>query len=341
MTGPGTTPVVSTLAAKRGSDARRSITRGLSALAATLLFAGGSPAHALDLDREYGASSFKFLKLPLSPRIVALGGAGAALADGAGDLDLNPAAPASDSGRLVVGKGYPFSEFYGGSSHIIWSIPNRDYRILLNARYLGFDKINGYDELARTTTPYGAHTLKGQIGLAGRGWPGRGRQSRLQDLTWGFTANLAENSVAGANYRTAMVNVGMRYRVFEGMHAGLSVVNADFWGSEAKIEGNEDPFPPTAIQAGLAYARGLGAGFRAALAVDARTRNDEKLTWPMGLEVSWRDMIYARGGFPVAEQEPGIAAGLGLAWSMFRFQYAFQGHETLGPGHFWALEIRY
>lgn len=338
--------VYSTLAAWRRSAIRFRALRGQLILAAALAVAGGIPAHALDLDREYGASSFKFLKLPLSPRIVALGGAGAALADGAGDLDLNPAAPASDSGRLVVGKGFPFSEFYGGSSHITWSIPNRDYRILVNARYLGFDKINGYDELARITTPYGAHTLKGQIGLAGRGLTGgarkgMGRQSRLQDLTWGFTANLAENSIAGANYRTAMVNVGMRYRVFEGMHAGLSVVNADFWGSEAKVEGNEDPFPPTAIQAGLAYAHGIGAVFRAALAVDARTRNDEKLTWPMGVEVSWRDMLYARGGFPLAEQEPGIAAGLGLAWSMFRFHYAFQGHETLGPGHFWALEIRY
>jgi hypothetical protein len=43
----------------------------------------------------------------------------------------------------------------------------------------------------------------------------------------------------------------------------------------------------------------------------------------------------------VAEPEPGLAAGLGLAWSLFRFQYAYQGHETLGPGHYWALEIRY
>jgi hypothetical protein len=47
---------------------------------------------ALEIDREYGSSSFKFLKLPLSPRIVGLAGAGSALADGAGEIDLNPAA---------------------------------------------------------------------------------------------------------------------------------------------------------------------------------------------------------------------------------------------------------
>jgi len=300
----------------------------LSAALGLLLVSGGA---ALEMDREYGASSFKFLKLPLSPRIVALGGAGAALADGAGDLDLNPAAPAYDSAGLVVGKGYPFAEFEAGSSHITWSVPYAGHRILVNARYLGFDKVDGYDDLARPTTPYGAQTLKGQLGMAGRGGI----------FGWGATVNFAENSVAGANYRTAMVNAGARVRILEGLHAGLSVLNADFWGSEARIEGEEDPFPPTAVQAGLAYSAGLGRGLRASLAVDARTRNDEKLCWPLGAELSWNDALYVRGGYPVAEQEPALAAGLGLRWSMFSFDYAYQGHETLGAGHFFSLGLRY
>lgn len=300
-------------------------------LAAALGLLLAAPGAALELDREYGASSFKFLKLPLSPRIVALGGAGAGLADGAADLDLNPAAPAYDSAALVVGKGYPFAEFEAGSSHITWSVPYGPQRILVNARYLGFDKIDGYDDLARPTTAYGAHTLKGQLGLAGR-W---------RFLGWGATVNWAENSVAGANYRTAMINAGARVRLLDGLHAGLSAVNADFWGSEAREEGNEAPFPPTAVQAGLAYSRALGSGLRAAVAVDARTRNDEKLCWPMGAELSWNDALYVRGGFPVAEPEPGLAAGVGLAWSFFRFDYAYQGHETLGAGHFFSLGLRY
>lgn len=288
-------------------------------------------APALELDREYGSSSFKFLKLPLSPRIVGLAGAGSALVDGAGDMDLNPAAPMGDSGRLVVGKGMPFSEFEAGSSHISWSVPYEGYRILLNARYLGFEKIPGYDDIARPTTPYGAHTLKGQIGLAGMVGP----------YAYGATVNFAENNVASANYRTAMVNVGVQFPVWRGLRAGASVVNADFWGSEARIEGNEDPFPPTAAQAGIAYSHDFSRGIRASLAADARTRNDEKMCFPVGAEVSWQKFITVRGGFPIAEQEPGIAAGVGLAWAPFAFQYAYQGHETLGPGHFWTLEIRY
>jgi len=178
------------------------------------------PALALETDRQYGAASFQFLKLPLSPRIVALGGAGVALSDGAGELDLNPAAPASDSARLVIGKGFPFSEFRAGSSHITWSIPYHGYRILLNARYLGFDDLEGWDGLDQSTSKYGAHTLKLQGGLAGH-W---------RKLFWGATLNYAENNIAEANYGSGMANAGFRYAVLPGLFAGVSLVNADFWG---------------------------------------------------------------------------------------------------------------
>ena len=287
-------------------------------------------AQALETDRQYGEASFKFLKLPLAPRVVGLAGAGAALADDAGGLDLNPAAAASDSGHLILGKGYPYSEFQSSSSHITWSIPlESGYRILLNARYLGFDDIAGWDQKDDSTSAYGAHSLKLQAGAAGR-W---GR------LDWGATLNYAGNGIASANYTTAMVNVGLKYAILPGLNAGGSLVNADFYDSKAKEAGNADPFPPTAVQAGLAYTHGFGADWQASLAADARTRNDEQLAWPLGVEVGWRKTVFARAGFPLGEQEPGFAAGLGLRWSLFAFNYAFQSHSTLGPGHFWALDL--
>jgi hypothetical protein len=303
-----------------------------------IAIAAALPASALEIDRVYGEAGFKFLKLPLSPRVVGLAGAGAALVDGAGELDLNPAAPADDSASLVVGKGFPYGEFEAGSSHITWSVPFRGYRILVNARYLGFDKINGYDDLGKATAPYGAHTLKGQAGVAGK----------LQALSWGVTVNYAENSIASANYGSAMINAGARYAVLPGLHAGLSLINADFWGSKAQDASNPDPFPPTALQAGLSYARPVGAGVTAAVAVDARTRNDEELAFPAGLEASWHNMVFLRAGLPFGEQtfELGEAfsslhAGLGLRWSIFDFQYAFEAHPELSPAHFWELAIHY
>ncbi|HKP95848.1 MAG TPA: hypothetical protein VJ385_08840 [Fibrobacteria bacterium] len=296
-----------------------------------LVLAGFASSHALEFDRQFGEASFKFLKLPLSPRVVGLGGSGVALADGAGEMDLNPAAPAADSGALVLGKGYPFSEFQASSSHISWSIPAGGYCVLLNARYLGFDDIPGFSEQDRSTSAYGAHTLKAQAGVAGV----------FRKLHWGATVGYAGNSIANANYSSGVVSAGARYFLYPGLVAGVSAVNADFWDSRAKDAANRDPFPPTALQAGLAYSRALGAGFAAAAEADARTRNDERLVWPLGLELAWRNTLFARAGFPFGEQEPGFAAGLGLQWSLFRFQYAYQSHETLSPAHYWSLDIRY
>lgn len=304
-----------------------------AALAAAALAVLGVPVslQALEFDRQFGEASYKFLKLPLSPRVVALGGAGAALADGAGEIDLNPAAPAADSGHLVLGKGYPFAEFQANTSHITWSIPSHGYRILLNARYLGFDDIPGFTHQDQATSAYGAHTLKAQAGAAGT----------FRRLQWGATLGFANNNIANASYSSAMVNVGARYPVIAGLVAGASVVNADFWSSDAKDKENASPFPPTAVQVGLAYTQAFPAEFIGSVAVDARTRNDEEMVWPMGVEVSWKKTLFARAGFPLGEQEPAPALGLGLQWSLFRFQYAFQGHETLSPAHYWALDIHY
>lgn len=302
-----------------------------------LCAAAALPARALETDHGPGESSFKFLKLPLSPRIVALGGAGAGLADDAASLDLNPAAAAADSGHLVAGRGYPFSEFQAASSHITWAIPMRSgFRLLVNARYLGFDKIEGWDETDASTSAYGAHTLKLQAGLAGA-W-GLGASGALQ---WGATLNYAGNSVASANYSTAMVNAGARYALPFGLIVGASVLNADFWASKAKDAQNADPFPPTAVQVGLAWSHAFGPSWQAALAADARARNDEDAAFPAGAEVTWRDMITVRGGFPFGEPEPGFSAGVGLHWSLFRFAYAFQSHAELGPGHYWSLDMAY
>ena len=146
---------------------------------------------------------------------------------------------------------------------------------------------------------------------------------------------------ASANYAAAMVNAGVRYALPYGFTAGASLINADFWDSKAKDPENPAPFAPTAVQAGLAYARAFGADWKASVAADARARNDEDVAYPAGAEISWRDLLTVRAGFPFGEPEPGFSAGVGLHWSLFRIAYAFQSHATLGPGHFWSLDLAY
>ncbi len=296
----------------------------------TLIWVLNSSVWSLETDKQFGEASFKFLKLPLAPRIAGMAGSGVAAILDASGLDLNPAGAAAEGGLIVVGRGYPFAEFQSNSNFITWSLPIQSYRLLLNARYLGFNNIPGFLENNQSTTDYGAHTLKLQVGAAGV----------LKDVQWGLTGNFAQNNIAEANYATVMINGGLHYEVWKGLSIGASGTNADIWTSKAQYTGNANPFPPTALQAGLAYKQSLTSNLKVTGAVDARSRNDEELTWPIGLEMNWRDCLYGRAGFPMGEQEPGIALGLGLRWDVFQFDYAFQSHETLSPAHYWSLGIK-
>jgi len=287
-------------------------------------------AHALETDRAYGEASYQFLKLPLSPRIAALGGAGTALWDGAGEAESNPAASALDGSRLVVGYGMPFGEFGAKASHVAWNIPWGGSRIWLGARYLGFDAIAGHDELGNATTDYGAHTLKIQGGYA----------ASWRELQLGLALGYAQNNVAEATYSTGLFSLGAHYDLWRGLSIGASAINADIGAGKFRDSDYRTPFPPTTLQAGLAWAQVFGE-YSAAIAADARTRNDEEMNFPVGLEITWNRLATARVGFPFGAQEPGLTAGFGLAWSRLQLQYAYVGHETLSGGHFLSLEIGY
>jgi hypothetical protein len=299
--------------------------------AACVLCAPARAQGGLDL----GASSFQFLKLSLSPRANAMGGAGAALAEGAGEAEINPAAAAraqGQGGSLTLGQEYPPREFGTSASHIAWNLPWGERSIMLHARYLGFDKITGWDGDNNATTPYEAHTLKLQAGLAGSNY----------GFDWGGSAAYARNNIADATYSALLVNLGVR-RVFSKMPAGFSaggsVMNAALWSGKTKETGEAVELPRI-LQAGIGYSRIIRPGSRLSIAADARLPGDDDAVFPVGAEYGFMDALYLRAGYPVGDPDNGLGLGVGLKWSRFGFNYAYKGHSALSGGHGWTLEIR-
>ena len=297
--------------------------------AATLGFVLLSPADALETGLELGQSSFKFLKLSLSPRSTAMGGAGTGLVEGAGESDLNPAAAALGGGALVLGQEYPPQEFGTTASHLSWSLPWGERRITLNTRYLGFDKIPGWDGTGTSTTAYDAYTYKVQAGLAGTEF----------GFAYGASLAYAQNNIAEASYSAALLNLGLYRDLGHGVSVGGSMMNADFYTGTSK-PGGEKPLPPVIFQAGLGYVRPLRPGMRVAAAMDVRKVNDEDLVFPAGAELMVMDALFIRAGYPFGDPDNGIGLGFGLKWSRFGFNYAYKGHSALSGGHGWTLEIR-
>jgi hypothetical protein len=301
--------------------------KALFALAMLPLTAGS--ASALDTGLQLGASSFKFLKLPLSPRATAMGGAGTGLVEGAGESELNPAAAARGPGALILGQEYPPQEFGTTASHLSWSLPWGERRITLNTRYLGFDKIPGWDGSGNATTAYDAYTLKLQAGLAGT----------AMGFAYGASAAYAQNNIAEATYSAALLNAGLHRDLGRGFSAGASAMNVDFWTSSSKSNG-EKPAAPAIFQAGLGYVRPLRPGMRVAAAVDARKVNDEDVVFPVGAEMMFMDALFVRAGYPVGDPDNGFGLGFGLKWNRFGFNYAYKSHSQLSGAHGWTLEIR-
>lgn len=316
-----------------GLFARKSAARlpaaSFSGFCALALLLAAPGAQALETDRFAGEAGFQFLKLPLSPRITALGGAGAAIADGVGEMDLNPAAGATGGGRLVLGYGQPYAEFGASGSHLHVGAPWGRERVLIGLRYLGFDDIAGYDATDQATADYGAHTYKFQAGLAGNRW----------GFDYGATLGFAQNHIAEATYSLGLASLGLRRALPWGFSAGASLVNADFWSHSST--GGGDIFPPTAAQAGLAHTQVWPREFRTVLAADLRTRNDEETEALLGFEGVWREMLSLRLGYPVGEADAALSAGVGVFFQRFRVQYAYQGHAALSAAHYGSLEIAY
>jgi hypothetical protein len=282
-------------------------------------------------NRGYGEAGFQFLKLHMAPRTQALAGSGAALQKSSLEAgDINPASAVGDSGVLYLGQGWGPEETKSMTPNITWSLPAGRFSLFLGVRFLRFEELRGFDDDNKPKTNYGAHTFRIQAGLAGKN----------KSLSWGASLNYAEHSVAFARYRSYLLDLGFQYELFRGLVLGAAANNADFHTSAPIYSGNEI-FPPTVLRAGAAYTFSPVPVITVTAVLDARTRNDEKMNLPSGLEFGWQDVLFLRTGYAFMEPETAQQFGAGVKWRPFVFDYAYKRHKTLGPGHNIALGIRF
>ncbi|MFC1585349.1 hypothetical protein ACFL5V_07370 [Fibrobacterota bacterium] len=302
----------------------------LSALLVFFLLAGRPYSQFWDFDHTYGEASYQLLKLHLSPRTGSMAGAGAAMNGSAlRAADINPASASSDSGMIYLGYALPFGEFKGKIPHLTWNVPVAGYKLFVNTRFMGIDDIRGFDEDDNPTSAYGSHTFKALAGMAGI----------YRNIHWGLSFGYVLNSISYANYSSFVFDAGLQQQLLGGLWLGAALTNADLWGSEATNPENEDPFPPTTVRMGLAYLIKVSKSIGLAITSDARTRRDEKLNFPGGVEINWREILFFRTGYSFSEPGAAFCLGAGIRWGRFVFDYALQRHRTLSPGNYWSLGV--
>ena len=126
---------------------------------------------------------------------------------------------------------------------------------------------------------------------------------------------------------------------------GLEIVVADTTARDSKLSKITKKFSvPLTFRLGI-QKDVLGGDdestSRLTVSADAINPIDYTVYGGIGLEYSWRDMAFIRGGTKLFHDTAGLSLGGGLKWSMFAVDYAYVNYGILKETHQFGLSLEF
>ncbi len=304
-------------------------------------------AHSLLAVSKSGTSAAQFLKIGVGPRATALGGAFTALANDVSALYWNPAGAAwiadrqfivthtewfADINHEFAGLNIPISRAAAiGLSFCTLTIPDMEQTTIQEPEGTGiyFD----VQDISLGMTYSRKMTERFSFGLSVK---------YIQQKLFNESASTFAVDLGG------LLNTG-----FKGMRMGIAMTN---FGGKLKLEGrdlivNFEDTParletqnwplPISFRFGLAMdIIGLREGLmlkesqRLTVLVDGSNINDSKETMSLGIEYSWNENFFLRGGYRINHDMEDLSAGIGTQFPvqhwMIQADYAITNYGDLG-----------
>jgi len=154
----------------------------------------------------------------------------------------------------------------------------------------------------------------------------------------------------GSNFDTGIFGITLGMSVsnfgpdvqFQGQ--GLEIQVPDTIDVDGVVKRRTQKFPvPLIFRLGLKKdvlgIGGLGEEHRLTVSVDGIDPIDYVLNFSLGVEYSWRDMLYARGGTHLLHDTAGSSIGGGLKWRMIMVDYAFVSYGILNSTHQFGISL--
>jgi hypothetical protein len=305
-----------------------------------LCFAG--PVWASEFD-NVGTSGAQFLKLDVDARVVGLGGANAAVTQGAMALYYNPASIA-----LMDERGLAFS-------YTDW-IADIRYNYLAYATPIsGFGNIGVHvavltmDDMERTTLEQPDGT--GEMFGANSWVVGISTAHQLTNrFSFGVTAKYIREKISELSSGAIAFDVGtIYYTGFRNLRIAMSTRNfgtdTKFNGTELETTYDQDNNPSTApveirlntqshplplsFRVGIAYDFEFDENSKLLAALDGYNTRDQGQQGNVGFEYSWQDRLALRAGYKIRADEEGLALGGG-------YDFDISGFGNLGINYAWA-----
>ena len=288
-----------------------------------ILFLGVSTGRATDIHCKAGSKGLSFLKVGLGARAAALGGAYVAAADDATGPLWNPAGlTAVDGPELVFVHSQWFqdvrSEFVGGA------VKNGE-----NGFGFGFlmSTVGEIEQRAPETGKLIGTFSAYDIALSGA----YARKVR-DEVSLGLTLKVLYEKMYVYSSSGIALDLGVRIAPgIDDLSVGAVLQNIGRMGA---MRDEETPLPFTA-KAGVAYCVGAESlKGTLLLTADISKASDYWTTVHTGLEYRLDRRLALRGGCSFGQDERSFSAGIGLAFNIYRLDYAYAPFDLdLGDTH--------
>jgi hypothetical protein len=294
--------------------------------------------------QRVGISTAEFLKIGVGGRASALGEAFVAVANDASALYWNPAGLVQFKDDQVM------------FSHNIWVVDiNHDF---VGAVY-HLDESNAFGVSLTSlsmqdmpvTTEFqpngtGEYFSVGDIAL-GVSYS----RKMTEQFSFGATIKYIESTLASLKMRGVMIDLGTYY--WTGLGSTRFAVAVSNFGNQLAPDGKvvlvgkrsnsqwQSFSPPTVFRIGFAFEPYQDEINRMTASIQLNHPNDNSENVSTGLEYSWRNMFYLRGGykFNVDEQNFSFGAGINLPVSIANVtvDYAYSNFVKLGTAHRFSI----
>ena len=304
---------------------------------------------------KVGTSAANWLKIESGVRGISMGGSQVASGVGLSGVFYNPASISFTESSEVY---YSKSNYLAGITHNTLGYVTR----ITSSDYLGlylFYLDSGEMEVTTVISPDGTGEMFSVLDLSIRLIYGKQLTDRLRI---GGAIKYFREEIYTAHMQSLVLDVGSNFDTgIYGFILGMSVSNfgpdIQFEGDALDVTVDDDiavagklskitrKFPvPLTFRIGLSNDIIGGdeeSSHRLTISADGINPIDYTVYGGVGLEYSWRDMAFIRGGTRLFHDTAGISLGGGLKWSMFSVDYAYVNYGILKETHQFGISLKF
>ena len=304
---------------------------------------------------KVATSAANWLKIESGVRGISMGGSQVACGTGVSGVFYNPASIAFTSSSEVY---YSKSYYLAGISHNTIGYVTR----LSPSDYFGlymFYLNSGEMKVTTVISPDGTGEMFSVLDFSVRFLYGKQLTDRLRI---GVALKYFREDIYTAHMQSLVLDVGSNFNTgIYGFVLGMSVSNfgpdIQFEGDALDVTVDDDiavagklskitrKFPvPLTFRIGISndiIGGDKGSTHRVTLAADGINPIDYTVYGGLGVEYSWRDMAFIRGGTKLFHDTAGLSLGGGLKWSMFAVDYAYVNYGILQETHQFGISLEY